>query len=116
MAKDDMDFTIQDVKKITIAKVEDIPDDLETLDIKRVRKILTPKYLKENIDSKEVAKACRKARLILFREIPQEVHERGEIFECPNCFCRSQLYDKDGYQNHYCGNCGQALSWVHYDN
>lgn len=44
---------------------------------------------------------------------PRSPHPDGDksIWACPSCGSGEYLYNEDGNQNNFCGQCGQAIDW-----
>lgn len=52
-----------------------------------------------------------KERLDSSKETPQNPEEDPGILACQRCGSGEYLYNEDGNQNNYCGQCGQKLTW-----
>lgn len=61
----------------------------------------------------EVVEACvigRDAVLKLVKKSPFPDGDKS-IYACACCGSGEYLFNEDGNQNSYCGNCGQAIDW-----
>lgn len=81
--------------------------------IERAIEILDPKHREhyESIDL--VEEACRIGMNALQLKILRSPYPDGDksILACPNCGSGEYLYNEDGAENSFCGQCGQAIDW-----
>lgn len=81
--------------------------------IERAIEILDPKHREhyESIDS--VEEACCIGMNALQLKILRSPYPDGDksILACPNCGSGEYLYNEDGAENSFCGQCGQAIDW-----
>ena len=81
--------------------------------IERAIEILDPKHREyyETIDP--VEEACCIGINALQLKILRSPYPDGDkdILACPNCGSGEYLYNEDGAENSFCGQCGQAIDW-----
>lgn len=79
----------------------------------RAIEILDPEH-RENYESIEpIEEACRIGMNALQLKILRSPYPDGDksILACPNCGSGEYLYNEDGAENSFCGQCGQAIDW-----
>lgn len=57
--------------------------------------------------------ACRMGMEALRRLEPRPPHPDGDehLLACPHCGSGEYLYNEDGNEQRFCGQCGQAIEW-----
>lgn len=83
------------------------------MEIERAMEILDPEHREHYESIEPVNTACRMGMEALARRIPRPPHpdEYPSILACPACGSGEYLYNEDGNEQRFCGQCGQAIDW-----
>ena len=81
--------------------------------IERAIEILDPAHREHYESIDPVNDACRIGMEALQLRIPRSPYPDGDksILACANCGSGEYLYNEDGVENTFCGQCGQAIDW-----
>ena len=83
------------------------------MEIERAMEILDPEHRERYESIEPVNTACRMGMKALARRVPRPPHLDGDahILACPVCGSGEYLYNEDGVEQSFCGQCGQAIDW-----
>ena len=81
--------------------------------IGRAAEILDPEHREQYESLEPVNEACRMGMEALRRLEPRPPHpdEDEHLLACPHCGSGEYLYNEDGNEQRFCGQCGQAIEW-----
>lgn len=81
--------------------------------IERAIEILDPEHREHYESIRPVNEACRMGMRTLRLRIPRSPYPDGDksILACANCGSGEYLYNEDGNENTFCGQCGQVIDW-----
>lgn len=84
--------------------------------IERAIEILDPKHREHYESIEPVNEACRMGMRALRLRIPRSPYPDRDksILACANCGSGEYLYNEDGNENTFCGQCGQVIDWSEY--
>lgn len=83
------------------------------MEIERAVEILDPLHRERYDSMKPVNEACRMGQNALLLRVARSPYPDAdkEVLGCANCRSGEYLHNEDGWKNHFCGLCGQAIDW-----